>query len=241
VLLLSPSEAAARSRAEAGGLYGDLIALAVERRESLDDETWFRDVRLLLENAYLATDDVYGQSGKLGGADSWEDGRRFIVQGLHHDGSFLDLGCANGLLMESVAAWARSDRLLAVEPYGLDISARLADLARSRLPQWRDRVWVGNAWDWKPPHRFDFVHAMPDLVPDHLRAEWIARLRSEFLLPGGRLLLRSGDPAPGAGGSSLPKLLAASELEPDGWIVHERRLGPAQRLAWFDFRPVSSR
>ena len=43
-------------------------------------------------------------------------------------GTFLDVGCANGLLMESVAAWC-AERGLAVEPYGVDISPALAELA----------------------------------------------------------------------------------------------------------------
>jgi len=37
----------------------------------------------------------------------------------------LDVGCANGLLVESVVAWARADGL-AVEVFGLDISEKLA-------------------------------------------------------------------------------------------------------------------
>jgi hypothetical protein len=44
--------------------------------------------------------------------------------------------------MESVAAWC-AERGLAIEPYGVDISPALAELARRRLPQWADRIWVG--------------------------------------------------------------------------------------------------
>jgi hypothetical protein len=72
----------------------------------------------------------------------------------------MDAGCANGLLMESVAAWC-AERGLAIDPYGVDISSALAELARRRLPQWADRIWVGNAMSWRPPrppacsHRLD--------------------------------------------------------------------------------------
>jgi hypothetical protein len=58
--------------------------------------------------------------------------------------------------MESVVAWARADGL-AVEVFGLDISEKLAELARQRLPRWRSRIFVGNALFWEPPARFDFV------------------------------------------------------------------------------------
>jgi hypothetical protein len=30
-----------------------------------------------------------------------------------------------------------------VEPYGVDISPALAELARRRLPRWADRIWTG--------------------------------------------------------------------------------------------------
>ena len=61
--------------------------------------------------------------------------------------------------MESMAAWA------GVEPYGLEISPELAELARRRLPQWADRIWVGNAPTWTPPRRFDVVRTGLDYVP----------------------------------------------------------------------------
>ena len=234
VLVLAADHAVARALADqSDGLHAELIRLACEARGTITDTARFRDGRILLENAYLATDDPYLQSGKSGGASSWEEGRRFVVQALHRDGSFLDLGCANGLLMESVARWAPEDRDLAIEPYGLDISERLAQLARHRLPQWADRIWVGNALDWKPPFRFDFVHAMPDVVFDKHRAEWIARLRREFLKPGGRLLLRSGDPRPPVGGQGLREMLAEAGVRPGGWLEQRRSHGGTERLAWF--------
>jgi hypothetical protein len=37
------------------------------------------------------------------------------------------------------------------EPYGVDISPALAELARRRLPQWHGRIWIGNADEWRPP------------------------------------------------------------------------------------------
>ena len=214
---------------------GPLAALAARERARLTDDAWFRDVRILLETHYLAADDPYAQSGKSGGAASWEVARGFVVEALNRDGTFLDVGCANGQLMASVADWARDRRGLVIEPYGLDISPRLAELARRRLPRWADRIWAGNAWDWEPPRRFDFVHAMPDLVPDHLRARWLDRLRRRFLEPGGRLILRCGDPYPGDPDQrTLPVLLAEAGVTPDGELVRERPGLPAQRAAWLE-------
>jgi hypothetical protein len=37
--------------------------------------------------------------------------------------------------------WARHD----IEPYGPELTPALAELARRRLPEWADRIFVGNA------------------------------------------------------------------------------------------------
>lgn len=34
---------------------------------------------------------------------------------------------------------------------------KLVELARGRLPQWADRIFLGEALSWDPPRRFDFV------------------------------------------------------------------------------------
>ncbi len=63
-----------------------------------------------------------------------------------------------------------------VEPYGLDISAELAALARSRLPSWADRIYAGNALTWEAPHRFTYVRTGLEYVPSNRRHELVARL-----------------------------------------------------------------
>ena len=106
------------------------------------------------EQAYLATDDPRAQSGFHGSAERWEAARRAIADAVDRPGTFLDVGCANGLLLESIVAWSDHD----VEPYGVDFAPGLVELARSRLPQWADRIWLGDAATWTPPFPFDFVH-----------------------------------------------------------------------------------
>lgn len=106
------------------------------------------------EQAYLGTDDPRAQSGFRGSADRWEAARRPIVEALDCSGTFLDVGCANGLLMESVAGWSEFE----IEPYGLDFAPGLVELARARLPHWTGRIWLGDAASWTPSFSFDFVH-----------------------------------------------------------------------------------
>jgi hypothetical protein len=85
-------------------------------------------------------------------------------------------------------AWAAEDGRT-LSPYGVEISARLADLARRRLPHWADRIWTGNAMTWVPPRRFDVVRTGLDYVPPRRRADYVARLLAEVVTPGGRLVV----------------------------------------------------
>jgi hypothetical protein len=107
------------------------------------DEQFFTEEQARHEAAYLAGTNPRQQSGFGRDARDWERFRRVVVAPIDRDASFLDIGCANGLLMESVVEWARENGHV-VEPSGLEISDKLANLARQRLPHWRDRIFVGN-------------------------------------------------------------------------------------------------
>lgn len=152
------------------------------------DQDFFAQEQALHEAKYLAGINAREQSGFGRDARDWERFRRPVVSPIDKDGSFLDLGCANGLLMESVLAWA-ADEGYDIHPYGLDISQKLADLARRRLPQWRDRIFVGNALFWEPPGRFDFVRTELVYVPPSRRSEYVHRLLGRFVAPGGKLIV----------------------------------------------------
>jgi hypothetical protein len=169
-----------------------------------DEIRYFEDEQALHERKYLAGTNPRQQSGFGRDERDWERFRRPVLAPVRTDGAFLDIGCANGLLMESVARWAREDghRL---EPYGLDISARLADLARQRLPQWRERIFVGNAMFWIPPRRFDYVRTEIVYVPPSRRREYLERLLGTFVAPTGRLIVCSY-------GSSRPEGVRAETL-----------------------------
>ena len=90
------------------------------------------------EEHYLASADPRRQSGFGGDEARWEAARRPMVDAIDRDGSLLDIGCANGYLLESIVRWSEHR----IAPYGLDFSPRLVELARSRLPQWRWREFV---------------------------------------------------------------------------------------------------
>jgi SAM-dependent methyltransferase len=140
-----------------------------------DDNTYFDDELALHQRKYLAGTNPRQQSGFGRDERDSELFRRPVIAPVRRDGTFLDIGCANGLLMESAVRWAQEEGYR-LEPYGLDISARLADLARQRLPIWRDRIFVGNALVWNPPKRFDYVRTEVVYVPPARRRQYIERV-----------------------------------------------------------------
>jgi len=145
---------------------------AAYARGELDDAGWHEAVAGLIVPAYLAADTPEGGSGSSRDAAGWERARSLVADSTEAGQSFLDIGCANGHLMESMARWA------GVEPHGLEISPELAELARRRLPRWADRIWVGNALDWRPPRRFDVVRTTIDYVPVPRRQALVEHLLS---------------------------------------------------------------
>ena len=72
----------------------------------IDETEWHRWIGSVITPAYLATDTPWGQSGKLGDERGWTYARSLICDAIERDGSFLDVGCANGFLMECMKRWA---------------------------------------------------------------------------------------------------------------------------------------
>ncbi len=158
----------------------------------------------IYEAHYLAAGTPAGGSGHSGDAGSWEAVRRPVAAAIDRSGTFLDVGCANGLLMESVARWTEHD----VEPYGLDFAPRLVEEARRRLPQWSDRIFLGDARTWEPPRRFDFVRTELVYVEESERRAFVERLLQRVVAPGGRLIVC------GYGGDSVRAPLREWGYEP---------------------------
>lgn len=63
-----------------------------------------------------------------------------------------------------------------LDRFGLDIAPELVELARRRLPELADRLWVGNALEWEPPHRFTYIRTGLEYVPRDRRRELVERL-----------------------------------------------------------------
>jgi 2-polyprenyl-3-methyl-5-hydroxy-6-metoxy-1,4-benzoquinol methylase len=168
----------------------DVVRRAAASYRSQDDASYYADAARQLGASYLRAATPEGQSGFGGRPDEWRTARGAIADAIEHDGTFLDVGCANGLLMESVVQWC-GERGVAVEPYGIDLVPELVELARRRLPRWRERLWPGNAVDWVHPEgrRFDSVRIGLAAVPDRHRNALVAHHLAHTVAPGGRLIV----------------------------------------------------
>lgn len=169
---------------------GRAVRDAAASYRNQDDASYYADNLRLLEPAYLRGSTAAAGSGFGGSAEDWRRLREPLVDGIDRDGTFLDVGCANGLLMDSVRRWA-AERGLRIEPYGVDLAPRLVELARRRYPAWTGRLVVGNAIDHVPAdgRRTTFVHVLLDLVPSARRAELVRHALDALVEPGGRLLV----------------------------------------------------
>ncbi len=160
-----------------------------------EDAAYESETRRLLERPYLQATDPRGQSGFRGDSLRWKRARGPIIRAVDRDGTFLDVGCANGLLMESITRWAGEEGFR-IEPYGLELIDSLAVLARRRLPHLSHRIFTGNAMLWRPPFRFDFVRTELEYAPHHRRGEMVGKMLSQYLPPtGSENGTRRGDPA----------------------------------------------
>ena len=158
----------------------------------MDENGWHEAMAALIKPAYLAGENPYAQAGHGGNAATWESSRGFIAEALHRSGTFLDVGCASGILMESVHRWGAA-RGIEIEPYGLDIVPEFVDLSRRRLPHWADRIALGNIRTWQPQgDRFDFVMVRPEYAPPSRRAEMVEHVIKHVLKTGGRLIVFVG-------------------------------------------------
>ncbi len=185
-------DAAELLRAQGDDDWAEVVLAADRDRAELTDAEFYEGNRWLLEPAYLAGTTPQQGSGFNGPYEEWRAARSIICDAIDQDGTFLDVGCANGYLMECVVDWS-AEKGVHVEPYGMDLSAALVAEARRRRPQWADRLWVGNAINWIPPAglRFDVVHTLIDCVPDHAHGELLAHLLHQVVAPAGRLVVSS--------------------------------------------------
>jgi SAM-dependent methyltransferase len=185
-----------------------------------------------LEAVYLRHDDPIKQSGFSGGVERWRSERSPILQAIPSNGAILDVGCANGHLLECLLEWG-AERGLTLEPFGVDCGAGLIELARRRLPAVRDHFFVANAWGWEPPRRFQYVYSVFDCVPSNNLGAFVEHLMSKVVAPGGRLILGAyGSRSRGEKAAPIDAMLARMGYVVAGFAAAGEP--ETARFAWID-------
>lgn len=185
-----------------------------------------------LESSYLAESDPIRQSGFGGGADRWRREREPILDAIERGGDLLDIGCANGYLLECLMAWG-NERGIDITPHGLDIGAGLIALARRRLPAFAGNFWVGNAWTWRPDRPFDHVYMLLDQVPRPFLTDHLRRVMEQVVAPGGRLIAGSyGSRSQGIRAADVGEALRWAGFTVVGTAARGDETGA--RFAWAD-------
>ncbi len=200
----------------------------------LDEPGWHAAMADLVRPAYLAANNPYAQAGHGGDAASWEASRGFLAAALHRSGTILDVGCAGGIMMESLQRWGAA-KGLALQPHGLEIVPELAELARRRLPQWHERIYVGNIRTWEPSgQRFDLALVRPEYAPQHRRAEMARHILDRVLTPNGRLIVFVG--AEEVAQRRVEASMAGPDLAVHGRVEvpHPGDTRLVRRLFWMD-------
>jgi hypothetical protein len=194
---------------------------------------WDRRTAARLEDAYLAAGDGPAGSGSSDPSEgAWRAKRQHLVVPMDADGTWLDVGCANGHLLATLPRWA-AERGITIEPYGLELLPRVAELARALHPEVAGSIWTGSVMSWMPPRRFRYVTVVDDAVPPERFGDMVGRLLREWVLPGGRLIVSSYTNADAPPRPLIDDLTAAGHA-PDGIIRIDRPRRPPLLTAWLD-------
>ncbi len=193
----------------------------------ITEEKWYQINKQFFTKNYLASDNPRGQSGHSGDEFHYFHSHSMLLEAVNKNGSFIDVGCANGYLLESLDKWIKSLGYYHIDFYGLDISEELIELAKSRLPQWNDKLFTGNAFTWVPTMKFDFVCVKElNYVPRDKQRDFLKHLLDHYVVQGGRLIWKP----------DLENKLLSWGFEPTGYIEksHHKYKDVPRKLLWWD-------
>ncbi|HOP12297.1 MAG TPA: methyltransferase domain-containing protein [Oscillospiraceae bacterium] len=209
---------------------------AALKNNEIGKNEWYEINKVYFTKMYLAQNNPRGQSGHGGDAFHYAYSHLPIVEAIYKNGTFLDVGCANGHLCEMVHQWAAAVGF-DLQMYGVDISEGLIELAKERLPQWSEHFYIGNSFFWKTEQKFDYIHVGGlGQVPEDDEIMFFKHIMEEYLADGGKLILGpswcDNDDSRYKG---IQKLLD-SGITPNGYIekTHYKNPNRVRRAVWFD-------
>jgi hypothetical protein len=209
----------------------------------INKDDWYELNKIYFTKLYLSSDNPRGQSGHGGGEQHYMFAHLPILDAVYKNGTFCDVGCANGHLMEMLYKWGTGIGF-DLQMFGVDISEGLLELAKTRLPEWRDRFFLGNALYWKPEHKFDYIHTGGlEGVPKDDQIMFFEHLMENYLADGGRMILgpywyendifqeNQHDSR-----SYSEKIILDAGITPTGYIIktHYNRTNWFRKALWFD-------
>jgi 2-polyprenyl-3-methyl-5-hydroxy-6-metoxy-1,4-benzoquinol methylase len=155
-----------------------------ERKLNIN-EKWLNSLKKDISETYIKYNEPWKQAGFLLGQKEWEICRRPLAECIDKAGTFLDIGCSNGYLLENILKWTSHS----ITPFGIDLSQKLIELAKARLPQYSSNFFVGSATDWTSPITFDYIRIELESVLSDSQEQFLHKLLNSYLAPDGKLLL----------------------------------------------------
>ncbi|RKN80572.1 class I SAM-dependent methyltransferase [Paenibacillus ginsengarvi] len=211
-----------------------------EQQRALDEgkiteDQWYEIHKQFFTTSYLTSDSPRAQSGHSGDEYHYFHSHIMLLEAINNNGTFLDVGCANGYLLESLDKWIQSLGYYRLEFYGLDISEELIQLAKNRLPHWKQRLFTGNAFHWTPERKFDFVCVKElNYVPRDKQKAFFIHLIENYVEQGGRFMI--GPYTEEIESSEMQDVLSSWGYPPTGFVQksHQRHKNFSRKLLWLD-------
>ena len=141
------------------------------------------------EADYLGKDELM-ETGFDGTPKEWEHARKLIAEAIDHDGTLLDLGCANGKLAQDLQKWAK-EKSFTLKVFGVDFSPKLVAKAQERFPQNPENFVVGDVNTYSPAQKMDYIRTeyvyFSPLTLEHLTQQ--LKRYFDAIKPGGKLII----------------------------------------------------
>lgn len=125
-----------------------------------------------------------------GTPEGWRRAREVILKAVRRDGSFLDVGCANGVLVRDLRRWAR-EKGIALRPYGIDLLEEFIPEARQKNPKFKNNFFAAEMMAFKTREKFTYIRVEnygPYRSPESFFRKYLGMLEAD-----GRLIITHYD------------------------------------------------
>ena len=135
---------------------------------------------------YLVHADEFKRSGWSGTSRMWRKAREIILEAVEEDGFFLDVGCANGILVRDLRKWAKETKGVNLIPYGIDFIEELLLESKIKNSGFEENFKVTDMMDFNPRKKFTFIRT--EFYGPHNNFKIFIKKYINMLAPNGRLI-----------------------------------------------------